>query len=157
MMRLLPILLAGLLITGCNREIREMPDPSATYESYGATTSPEGAVPLRAVSADLDTYNGQEVKIEGVISEVCTMNGCWLAMPSGDGALLRVDVPRDSTGAYVYTFPTDISGRRAIVSGRLTLPNEPESEGHNAQETEIMSQTDLNLVATGALVERVRS
>jgi hypothetical protein len=154
-------LLAVLLLAGCNRQIEGEPDSQATYDTFGAATTPEGALPLQAVMAESDRYLGNPVKVEGMVTEVCQNAGCWLTMQVEDGPLLRIDVPRDSAGVYVYTFPKDIAGRRAIVSGRLTeadnSAHEHDSEAsHSEQEAEVMATTGLTLVAQGALLERVR-
>lgn len=158
-------------------------DPTATYDSFGAALSPDEALPILAVSAEKANYIGKQIKIEGQVVEVCQSSGCWLTMDAGDGSLLRIDVPRDSAGVYVYTFPKDISGRRIIVGG--TLASGPDAthehgdhaeggdEGHEMDgdhamamdgadeshaEAEARAMTvDLAIVATGALVERVRT
>ncbi|NNE36386.1 MAG: DUF4920 domain-containing protein, partial [Rhodothermales bacterium] len=154
------LIAAFLILSGCNRSIEGQTDPVSTYDQFGSSTTPEGALPVQAVMADAAQLAGGTVKVEGVIAEVCQNAGCWLTMATAEGELLRVDVPRDSSGAYVYTFPKDISGRRVIVAGPLSSGEESShddhhsEEAHSEQEAEVMEQTGLVLVASGALVER---
>lgn len=158
-------------------------DASAEYEAFGESITAMDAIPVQAVAAEGSDLVGQTVKVEGTISEVCQMAGCWLTLQAVDGPLVRIDVPRDEAGAYVYTFPKDATGRRAIVAGVLTMgtPHHAEGEemnhddamegghhaeggmdhgsmeGHDERETEVLNQSVYTLTATGALLERVRA
>ncbi len=169
---LLAILL--LVVAGCAGGTNESLDPAATYDAVGASITPDEAVAAAAVLADPSAYVGKEVKIEGAVTEVCQSAGCWLTMGVSEAGMLRVDVPRDSAGAYVYTFPKDIAGRRVIVAGVLkqgadAAHEHGEHETHDAtaadtaaaqahDEAEAAAMTvSLALVADGALVERART
>ena len=151
-------------------------DPTATYDAFGENMTPDEALPVVAVSAEKSNYIGKQVKVEGEVVEVCQSSGCWLTMDAGGGSLLRIDVPRDSAGTYVYTFPKDISGRRIIVGGQLAsgpdaayehgdhassdddghVMDYAEPDSHSEAEARAMT-VDLALVARSALVERVRT
>ena len=171
--RSLSAVLALVLIAGCGGGSEAL-EPTATYDAIGASITPDEAVAAAAVLADPAQYLGKEVKIEGAVTEVCQSAGCWLTMGVSDGVMLRVDVPRDSAGVYVYTFPKDIAGRRIIVAGLLkqgpdAAHEHGEHETHEAaladtvasaahDEAEAAAMTvHLALVADGALVERVRT
>ena len=171
--RSLSVALTLVLIAACGGSSEAL-EPTATYDTVGASITPDEAVAAAAVLADPAQYLGKEVKIEGAVTEVCQNAGCWLTMGVSDGVMLRIDVPRDSAGAYVYTFPKDIAGRRIIVAGLLKQGAEAahehgENETHEAapadsaasaahDEAESAAMTvSLALVADGALVERVRT
>ncbi|MBO6574863.1 MAG: DUF4920 domain-containing protein [Rhodothermales bacterium] len=108
-----------ILLAGCVGDHSQEYDVLTGYDSFGEAITPEDAVPVSAVIADGPAMIGHPVKLEGRISEVCEMAGCWLSMQVIDGPMVRVDVPRDENGAYVFTFPKDASGRRAVISGVL--------------------------------------
>jgi hypothetical protein len=178
------ILLLAFFVAACVGDHSETVDIAANYDAFGEVISPVDAVPVQAVVADAAMLLGKPVKMEGRITEVCQGMGCWLSFQIVDGPLVRIDVPRDEDGEYVYTFPKDASGRRAIISGVLTegladhhaegdmdgMDHEAEgdmggmehhadeaAEGHDEAETRVLNQSVYTLTATGALIERVRA
>lgn len=132
---ILPLL---FLAAACVGDHSESVDVAAHYDAFGEEFSPLDAVPVQAVVADGAGLVGKPVKIEGKITEVCQGMGCWLSFQIVDGPLVRIDVPRDDAGAYVYTFPKDAAGRRAIISGVLA-----EGAGdHHAEGSPMMAHED---------------
>ncbi|MFT5142562.1 MAG: hypothetical protein ACI80V_000482 [Rhodothermales bacterium] len=190
MTRFLPLLLLAFL-AACTGTQTEAEDPNEGYEAFGEAMTDVDAIPVQAVVAEADQLLGKPVKLEGRIAEVCQGMGCWLSLQVVDGPLVRIDVPRDQDGNYVYTFPKDASGRRAVVSGVLMAgaahdeggemaDHHPEGsdmdghdaagsemadhhaegadmDGHDDRETAVMNETVYTLIATGALLERVRA
>jgi hypothetical protein len=172
LLRSLSVVLTLVMVAACGGSSEPL-EPTATYDAVGATITPDEAVAAAAVLADPSQYLDKEVKIEGAVTEVCQNAGCWLTMGVSDGVMLRVDVPRDSAGAYVYTFPKDIAGRRIVVAGVLKQGADAAHE-HGEHETQDATPADssaaaahdeaesaamtvnLALVADGALIERVR-
>ncbi|HMB93188.1 MAG TPA: DUF4920 domain-containing protein [Rhodothermales bacterium] len=144
-------------------EVEEAAAISA-HDTYGDALTTEGAVSATTVLADREQYVGKTVKVEGTISEVCQMMGCWLTIQAGDGNNIRVAVPRDDEGKYVYTVPKDISGRHAIVEGTLTeeiLTVETqrhlaEEKGEEAPE-DLEPISELQMTADGVLIEKAAS
>lgn len=164
-MRYLTLLLLLFVLAACSDEAPQVSDPAATYDAFGAAVTPEDAVPVQAVVAEPDLYAGRPVKLEGVVREVCQNSGCWLTMDGGDDRLVRVHVPRDEAGAYVFTVPKDISGRRVVIQGTFEAAAETaEAQAHYAEDA---GQTDSTAAqaappvyavqATGVLVEKARS
>lgn len=136
---------------------------AADFEPVGEAITAADAVPVQTVAAGPEAYLGQNVKLEGVVREVCQMKGCWLTLETESGTGVRVSVPKDDEGNYVYTFPTDVSGRRVIVEGWLeesTLDEETqrhlaEDAGQNPDEMDVAAKPELKLTARGALVQRL--
>jgi Domain of unknown function (DUF4920) len=179
MTRFLPLLLIGFL-AACTGSQTEAENPFDGYDAFGEAITDVDAIPVQAVVAEASRLLGKPVKLEGRISEVCQGTGCWLTLQVVDGPLVRIDVPRDEDGNYVYTFPIDASGRRAIVSGVLLAgagqdeggemaDHHPEGsdmddhaegadmDGHDDSETAVLNESVYTLIATGALLERVRA
>lgn len=165
--RLLALVFAGaVLLAGCGGGSPETVEPVARYDAYGTAITADDALPIQMVAAERDRYSGQTVKVEGLVAEVCQNAGCWLTLAvDPETTPVRVEVPRDSSGAYVYTFPMDISGRRIVVAGTLLAGDgaghehgEHADEGgaHSEEEAAAMA-LDLAIVADGALVERISS
>ncbi len=118
-MRSLPILLLALVvIAGCRSEAS---DESAAMDGvpYGAPIEAAAFRTADDVLASADELDGANVAVEGTIREVCQNKGCWFILESENEPMLRVHVPRDEEGAYVFTLPKDISGQQVLVEGRL--------------------------------------
>lgn len=117
---------------------------------------------VNQVVADPAAYDGQPVRVAGVVSEVCQNAGCWLTFMNDEGTPFRVSVPRDDNG-YVFTFPTDISGQNAVIAGTFaveqtdveTLRHLAEDEGQTEEQIAAITepQRTLTLTATGARLE----
>ena len=148
-------------------QIGQAPDMAATtassYEVYGEQFSDEGAVPVQAVLAERAAYLGQTVKLEGTVSEVCQMAGCWLTLQTGDGGNVRILVARKEDGSYAFTVPKNISGRRVVVQGTLaeetllegTQRHLAEDAGREVDEASLQPQKELQVTAQGVLIEAV--
>ncbi|MDX1419259.1 MAG: DUF4920 domain-containing protein [Rubricoccaceae bacterium] len=109
-----------------------------------------------------EQYTDTPVRVAGTISEVCQQAGCWFTFQNDAGTTFRVSVPRDGDG-YVFTFPTDVSGRSAVVAGMLTVEETDVetlrhlAEDGGASEEEVAAITEperaLVLTASGARLE----
>ena len=131
----------------------------------GELSGSEDALPASDAIARANDLDGQDVRIEGPISAVCQQAGCWLRMGSDDpDQALRVNVPRDSSGSYVFTFPMDVAGADALVEGVLaveetdveTLRHFAEDEGATDEEIAAITEPRRTVIlnATGARIRR---
>ena len=80
---------------------------------YGKLAEEIEAVPLADVLEKPDSFVGQRIRIEGRITDVCPMRGCWLeiAGEEGDGTI-RFKV---KDGEIV--FPTEAKGKSVVAEG----------------------------------------
>ena len=160
------LLLLALVLAACSSEPAEAPeaidaDPPTPYDVYGETFSDEGAVPVQAVVAEREAYLGKSVKIEGTVSEVCQMAGCWLTLQAGNGDNIRILVARTEAGNYAFTVPKDISGRRVVVQGMLaeetllegTQRHLAQDAGREVDEETLAPKAELQVTAQGVLIE----
>jgi hypothetical protein len=175
--RLLSVLFAlAVLLGGCRAgspgtdqgPAEEAAATQPGWDAVGEAPVAEGAVLAQDVAADPEPFVGKEVTIAGIVAEVCQSSGCWLTLAAGpDRSPIRVDVPRDSAGVYVYTFPKDISGRTIVIAGTLQAGDEAQNEhgmtedahadeveGHDEAEARALA-LNLAIVARGALIERI--
>ena len=128
-----------------------------TYVSFGAEITADEALPIGKVVADPDAYDGQTVKLAGVVREVCQNKGCWMTLEGGDGQSVRVTF-RD----YGFFVPKDIAGRSVVLEGSVrreelsveTLRHYAEDEGKSDDEIAAITQPQIQLtvVADGVLV-----
>lgn len=157
------LLIPLLALAACADEAVEAPAPDATSTPAEAgdvalgETVPDGeALSPDELIAGADEYAGKTVLVEGVAREVCQQAGCWLTFSDDEGRTVRVNVPRDESETYVFTFPTDASGRTLRVAGLLEveetsvedLRHYAEDGGASAEEVEAITEPERTLVLT---------
>jgi hypothetical protein len=87
----------------------------ANTAELGKSLSLPRPVPIGAILVDPAAFVGKTVQVEGKITEVCQMAGCWMALVDpASAAVIRVKV---NDGEIV--FPKDSIGRTAIAEGKL--------------------------------------
>ena len=141
-------LAAAVSLSAC-KKADDAPAPAATEATPVVAASLEGWTAFGAPSADTTTvlpaddvaaapeeYAGKVVQISGTVHQVCQAAGCWATLTTPTGTV-RVAMPKDSSGAYVFTLPKDISGRRIIAEGTFDEATlSAEHARHMAQEAE---------------------
>lgn len=81
--------------------------------SYGGGVTIAEPVPITTLLSDPDTYVGQPVRVDGVITGVCKKRGCWMQVTdpeSGQGVRIKVD-------DGVIVFPYESMGHKAAAEG----------------------------------------
>lgn len=83
-----------------------------------------------------DTYDGKRVLVEGQITDVCEMMGCWIMIQGDDPAMSMRFKVEDG----VIEFPMEVKGKKAraegIVSVKMLTVEEQITQGqHHAEET----------------------
>jgi hypothetical protein len=72
--------------------------------------------PIDQLAAQPDKYAGKTVQVQGKVTEVCQMMGCWMELvdsASGKSVVIKVN-----DGDIV--FPPDAAGKMAVAEGKLT-------------------------------------
>ncbi len=89
---------------------------AASEETYGKGVSAAVAVKLADLLAHPDQFVGKSLKVEGIVTDVCPMKGCWirLAETAGGARTVQFKVP---DGEMV--FPATVRGKSAVVEGKL--------------------------------------
>ena len=136
------------------------------YASYGESVVLEdgmASLDPATLTADPLAYNGTVVRVEGQVAEVCVNAGCWLTLANPTATPIRVQVPRDEAGKYVYTFPTDLGMVDAIIEGTVTVDTlgvdelrhyaEDEGRPQSAIDAITEPQPTVQLIARGALLK----
>jgi hypothetical protein len=127
-------------------------------ETFGTAPSLPDATPIAQLLAKPADYQGKTVRVEGIVTGVCTMMGCWMALapadaPKGPAILIKVD-------DGVIVFPTSARGKRATAQGVVERVGTTDAEGQEAArehaEHEGRGKTDKatnwQIKATGAIV-----
>lgn len=122
-------------------------------ETYGDGVTLTEAVAIDTLIANPDDYVGKKVRVDGVITGVCKMRGCWMQVTdpeSGNGVRIKVD-------DGVIVFPYESMGHEASAEGvfeavKLTpeqIKARAEAE-HNHAEGETCDKTGPEGEGTGA-------
>jgi len=83
---------------------------------FGAKVTEEGAVSVDLLAENLTT-TGQtkEVKITGVVKEVCKAEGCWVRMATKDGSILV------KMKDHAFLVPVALEGKTIVADGVATF------------------------------------
>ncbi len=80
---------------------------------YGKGVTVQDATPIATILADPGAFVGTTVRVEGTVTGVCKMRGCWMQVTdpeTGDGVRVKVE-------DGVIVFPPETMGRRAAAEG----------------------------------------
>ena len=103
-------------------------------DKYGNGVSVTEVISMSELMARANELDGQRVRVEGEVLEVCKKKGCWMNL-AGDqpGSKIRVKVSDD-----VIVFPTTAEGRYAVAEGLVKkMPlSLDETRAHLAHEAE---------------------
>jgi hypothetical protein len=106
------------------------PTRGAGQETFGVAPTLSEVTPIAKVLARPADFEGKTVRVEGVVTAVCQMMGCWMALapvdaPEGSAVLVKVD-------DGVIVFPTSARGRRAAAQGIIERVGSGDAEGQEA-------------------------
>jgi hypothetical protein len=101
---------------------------------YGKPITLSESTRVSAILADPDAFDGKLVLVEGEITEVCEMMGCWIMVRDGD------DLIRFKVDDGVIEFPMEAKGRMVRAEGivsvkELTVEQQITEGEHHADES----------------------
>jgi hypothetical protein len=114
----------------------------AAEQKLGKGVSLKVATPVKALLTEPEKYLGKEVMVEGEITQVCQMAGCWIMLKdasSSEPIMVKVD-------DGVIVFPKDGAGRKVAAQGKL------EKVADEAQE-EAGSKSPYRIKGSGAILK----
>lgn len=127
-------------------------------ETFGTAPTVKDATPIAQLLAGPAEFQGRTVRVEGVVTDVCTMMGCWMGLAPADAAkgpaiLIKVD-------DGVIVFPASARGKRATAQGVVERVGAADAEGQDAARehaehegrTTTENPTTWQIKATGAIV-----
>jgi len=126
--------------------------------NFGNQIDKQGAISVRKLPAKMENSETVEIKVKGIVTEVCQAKGCWMTLDLGDDESIRVKF-KD----YGFFVPKDAAGKTAIVQGIASKEVvSVEEQKHLAEdagktEKEINSIKDpkeeLTFVAEGVIIK----
>ena len=87
----------------------------AAETKYGAGVTIATATPIKDLYASPEKFVGKTVRVDGIVTAVCTEMGCWLALGAADNPDQAVRFQADHDGKNV--FPIALKGKQASAEG----------------------------------------
>ena len=82
---------------------------------FGAGVKLTKATPISELYASPEKFVGKTVRVDGVVTEVCTDMGCWLAIGATNNPDQAVRFQAEHDGKIV--FPLSLKGQKASAEG----------------------------------------
>ncbi|MCG8307717.1 MAG: DUF4920 domain-containing protein [Cytophagales bacterium] len=125
---------------------------------FGEKISKKGAVSVKKLPEKVENSNTVEIKVKGIVAEVCQVSGCWMTMDIGDDERMRVKF-KD----YGFFVPKDAAGKTAIIRGIAKketisideLKHLAEDAGKSEKEINSIKEPEeaLTFVADGVIIK----
>ncbi|MFA6470196.1 MAG: DUF4920 domain-containing protein [Bacteroidota bacterium] len=90
---------------------------SGGKKNYGKDVTLKETTKISAIIAEPEKFNGQRVKVEGPIVDVCKTRGCWIKI-GGDKEFESV---RFKVEDGVIVFPLEIKGKSVVAEGIVSV------------------------------------
>lgn len=103
---------------------------TAQAEKIGAGVTDRAATPIADLYAKPDTFVGKTIRLEGVVTAVCTEMGCWMALAPEATPEQTVRFKVDH-GVGIM-FPVSARGKAASAEGTFEKIGADDTEGKNA-------------------------
>lgn len=102
-------------VTPAATEAEAKPAVAANGTKYGAGVVLPQSISIAELQSNPDKYEGQEVRIEGLVTGVCPKRGCWFDMAGEEpGQTVRFKVEDG-----VMVFPMEANGKYAVAQGKV--------------------------------------
>lgn len=155
MMKKLLAAVAIASVIACNQTT---PPAVDTNLYFGEKITAENAIAV----ADLPTQMGDSlqmnIKVEGVIEEVCQKKGCWMTLKMKDGETIRVTF-KD----YGFFMPLDAAGKTVVAEGIASIEETSVADlkeyakdaGKSQEEIDAITEPERELVfeASGVIIK----
>jgi hypothetical protein len=128
----------------------------ALATTYGKPLSGTEPVKLSDLTASPDKYAGKLVKVEGLVTDVCTKRGCWMTL-AGDKEFQTIRIKVDDG---VIVFPLEARGKKAVAEGiftKIDLSKEQALEFQKHMAEEQKRPFDPKSVTEGMTVYQVKA
>ncbi len=82
---------------------------------FGEKILADGAISTNELTAKLQSTNTLQIKVTGLVKEVCKSEGCWLRMKTDNGSMLI------KMKDHSFFVPLSMNGKIIVVDGIATL------------------------------------
>jgi hypothetical protein len=130
----------------------------AEVQHYGEMISMDHAIAASDLFSTMGEQDSLNLKLEGVVKEVCQKKGCWMKIDVGNEKTVRVTF-KD----YGFFMPFDIAGKTVVLDGYAkrevtdvaTLRHFAEDAGKSAEEIEAITEPkdEVTFLAHGVILK----
>lgn len=103
---------------------------AAAPTTYGKGVTLATATPIDRLLRDPSAFEGKTVRVEGVVTAVCQMMGCWMALGTKDAAGVPTVMIKVDDGVIVL--PVSAKGKKAAAQGVVERIKGDDHEGNEA-------------------------
>lgn len=124
---------------------------------FGDSIKNDQVIELASLEKEMADQAKKDIKVKGIVKEVCQNKGCWMIMDLGDGKDIRVTF-KD----YKIFMPKDLAGKEVVLDGFAytdttsieTLKHYAEDAGKTQAEIEAITSPKIQLAyeAKGVVV-----
>lgn len=124
---------------------------------FGDSIKNGQVIELASLEKEMADQAKKDIKVKGIVKEVCQNKGCWMIMDLGDGKDIRVTF-KD----YKIFMPKDLAGKEVVLDGFAytdttsieTLKHYAEDAGKTQAEIEAITSPKIQLAyeAKGVVV-----
>ena len=118
------------VVLGCARGDGRWRGAHAAETKFGAGVTLTKATPIKELYASPEKFVGKTVRVDGVVTAVCTEMGCWLAIGATDNPDQAVRFQADHDGKIV--FPISLKGQKASAEGVFVKIGADDNEAKEA-------------------------
>ncbi len=122
---------------------------SAGEHNFGASIDTSASIPIAGIMNAMGDQGSREVKVSGLVKQVCQSEGCWFKFDQGNGQELLV-----RTKDNEFSLPNNIAGKTAFVEGLAyydttsveKLKEYAQEEGQSDAEVQAIVNPEVRLV-----------
>ncbi len=89
--------------------------PANAGMNFGEKVQPSDAISINEVGRVVTSEEAVAIKVKGKVTDVCTMQGCWLKMESPTGKMMV------KMKDHAFVVPTALNGKDVVVDGTAKL------------------------------------
>ncbi len=118
--------------------------PVTPGTTFGSETSPEGALPVADLPGLLQNGESRDVKVTGVVTDVCPKMGCWLSL----------DIPGDTRvfvkmKDYAFFVPVALAGKKVVIDAQAMMVRTSVDELRHYAEDAQKSKEEIEAITEG--------
>lgn len=130
--------------------------PVTPGSTYGAKIKSDNAMPVEKLSSTVGADAKKAVRFQGVVTDVCVKQGCWLKIQNGSQKLMV------KSKDHAWFVPSALVGKTVVIEGDAEqvitpvdeLRHYAEDAGKSKKEIEAITQPkkEITVQATGLVV-----
>lgn len=114
MKKILLSVIAMAALAACQvKQVKEQPIANVEGTAvYGDSIKNDQVISINSIQTTMKDEPKMDMKIRGVVDEVCPKKGCWMMMKQDNGDVIRITF-KD----YKIFVPKDLAGKEVVLDG----------------------------------------